>query len=695
MSRKYRFPDLARCATVEWDENEQPYSPAFGDVYFSREHGLNESRHVFIEGNRLTERWQTPFEHSQFTIFETGFGTGLNFLATWQAWEQSAACKNKHLHFISVEAHPLCLADLKRAMTLWPELDAYAKILLQHYPPQPGYSFQRVHLVGPKQSELTLTLIFDDVASALEDFRPDLGASPSVQIGEHSQKIDAWFLDGFAPSKNGDMWMQSLFNAMARHSDTGSSFATFTCAGVVKRGLREAGFECKKIAGYGRKREMLVGELSNIAREATAFSEQAFYFSQSKPTLSEKPAQASIAIIGAGLAGAQLAYRMAQRGWHVQVFDESTIASGASGNLQGVVYTRPSLQANPLNEFNLLAQQYADSFYRSQGFYENCGKQCGVLHLAFNETQHKRLHDFYQAYYSTDENIQWLNKDQASELIGRECLFEGLLLKRSGYLYPAKLVARLLQHPNIQTHEQCKINTLDYQNGQWHLSGEDKYIASASVCVIANANSANIFSQSAHLPSKAVRGQVSYGLSNTLGLDKNRLVICAEGYLAPATEFNGSKVNTFGASFNLISQSLDISEAEHSQNLEHLHGMLNMSGELEAAIVGGRVGLRCTTPDYFPIVGPVAQADAMRDLLAPLATNAKIKINKPGDYHPGLYCSFGYGSRGLAYSALCSEVLADLICGAPLPMRWPLYRYLHPTRFILREIQREIGSRGR
>jgi tRNA 5-methylaminomethyl-2-thiouridine biosynthesis bifunctional protein len=690
MSQGYRFPKLAECAHIEWDESGQPYSPRFDDIYFSKQHGLNESRYVFLDGNRLSERWSTAEPNTVFTIFETGFGTGLNFLAAWQAWEKSAASQSQHLHFISVEAHPLKYSDLKKAVALWPELKAYSELLLKHYPVQPGYSTQRLNLIGPEGSRITLTLIFEDVVEALQDFRPDFGSSLKYLIGEQKQHIDAWFLDGFAPSKNSDMWLNSVFSAMAKYSGIGTSFATFTCAGVVKRGLSSVGFECSKIPGYGRKREMLIGQWPSTAANETTFSEQGFYFKTLTPTDRHN----TIAIIGAGLAGAQLAHRMAERGWRVNLVDEAEPASGASGNLQGVVYTRPSLQANPLNEFNLLAQQYADHFYTSQGFYEHCGQQCGLVHLAYNHTQRERLRAFYEAFSQHCDDIVWNSAEQNSLIAGLKCDFEGLMLKRSGFIYPKKLIAKLIDHPNITATTHSRVLALNYQSEQWHLSIDDENTISADVCVIANSNQAKNFIQTASFPSKAVRGQVSYGQSQALGLSSSQAVFCAEGYVAPACDFTQSRVNTFGASFKLNSQSCELRDEEHEQNLEHLRAMFHTDANMDA-IVDGRANLRCTTPDYFPVVGPVPVDTEMRELLAPLASNAKSRLSEPGRYYPGLYCSFGYGSRGLSYSAICSELLADLICGAPLPMRWGLYRYLHPARFVLREIQRSIGSRGR
>lgn len=223
-------------AAVTWEENGTPVSATYGDVYFSRESGLAETQHVFLQGNRLPERFADA-EH--FTIAETGFGTGLNFLCACRLFE-SVAKPDTHLHFISIEKHPLLPKDLKRALDHFPELYSYAEKLLQSYPPAiPG--LHRIHL----SERVHLTLAYGDSF----DLFPLLEA-----------KVDAWFLDGFAPAKNPDMWQEVVFAHLARLSHPGTTAATFTVAGAVQRGLKEAGFSVQKIKGFGRKREMLAAE---------------------------------------------------------------------------------------------------------------------------------------------------------------------------------------------------------------------------------------------------------------------------------------------------------------------------------------------------------------------------------------------------------------------------------------------------
>ena len=220
-----------------------PKSKQFDDVYFSADNGLAESEYVFLDGNHLPCGWQAQ---ERFTICETGFGTGLNFLTAWKCFEETTGAHQK-LDFISFEKYPVESEEIELFLHRWVEFfDGRLHRLAQRYPPAlPG--FHRVVL----NDRVTLTLIFDDVNEAI----PRVDAS-----------VDAWFLDGFKPSTNPDMWSETVFEHMARLSYEGTRFATFTAAGAVRRGLQNAGFLVEKIKGYGRKRDMTIGVFKGEVR---------------------------------------------------------------------------------------------------------------------------------------------------------------------------------------------------------------------------------------------------------------------------------------------------------------------------------------------------------------------------------------------------------------------------------------------
>jgi len=217
-------------SNLTWKDSN-PTSKEFDDIYFSTEDGLAETGYVFIDGNNLKKRWEN--NNSDFTIIETGFGTGLNFFSAYDLWLKLNI--NATLNFISIERYPLESEDIKKAISVYGEFSETLDKFLAHYPSA------NINL-----NKCKLTILFEDILTAL----------PKIVT-----KADAWFLDGFAPAKNPQMWCDQLYNTMSVKTSKKGTFSTFTSAGIVRRSLIENGFDVKKIKGYGKKREMLKGVL--------------------------------------------------------------------------------------------------------------------------------------------------------------------------------------------------------------------------------------------------------------------------------------------------------------------------------------------------------------------------------------------------------------------------------------------------
>jgi len=220
---------------ILWDERGNPYNEEYGDCYFDNTNGLEESRYVFLEGNNLPQAWANK---DDFCIGECGFGTGLNLLAIWDLFLTCKATP-KRLHYYTFEGFPLLIDELQTAHKLWPSLENLA---------------HRVHLAYPQNPQNGIYEL---------DFSPlhvklVIGMAPKA-IDAFDKPIDAWFLDGFAPSKNPQMWSDELFESIAKHSKKDSTFASFSVASKVRKGLKKAGFDVRKKPGFGRKREMLCG----------------------------------------------------------------------------------------------------------------------------------------------------------------------------------------------------------------------------------------------------------------------------------------------------------------------------------------------------------------------------------------------------------------------------------------------------
>jgi tRNA 5-methylaminomethyl-2-thiouridine biosynthesis bifunctional protein len=227
-------------ANLQWN-NQQPYSLDFNDVYYSSDDGLAETEYVFIKHNQLTERFSN-LQDTEFTIIETGFGTGLNFFCAVQHFIKHAPA-NASCRFISIERYPLRAEDLLKANQCWPLFGELSTQLHASYPKLKD----GLNTFNLCQNRIQLDLWIGDVSECL----------PQIQT-----LADAWFLDGFAPAKNGDMWSTQLFTELARLSKTNTTFATFTSAGQVRRQLQAVGFEVYKATGFGKKREMLYGNYS-------------------------------------------------------------------------------------------------------------------------------------------------------------------------------------------------------------------------------------------------------------------------------------------------------------------------------------------------------------------------------------------------------------------------------------------------
>ncbi len=213
-------------ADIEWRDGRVPVSTRFDDPYFSLENGLDETRHVFLQGNNLPARFRDGFH-----IAELGFGTGLNFLAACQCWSESGA--PGHLFYTSFEAFPMSAVDMSKALSAFPDLSGPASALAADWSGDDG--------TLQVADGISLNLIVGDARDRLPAW---------------SGQADAWFLDGFSPAKNPELWEASLMREVAQHTATGGTVATYTAAGFVRRGLEQAGFAVTRAAGYGRKRHM-------------------------------------------------------------------------------------------------------------------------------------------------------------------------------------------------------------------------------------------------------------------------------------------------------------------------------------------------------------------------------------------------------------------------------------------------------
>ncbi|MEE4234379.1 bifunctional tRNA (5-methylaminomethyl-2-thiouridine)(34)-methyltransferase MnmD/FAD-dependent 5-carboxymethylaminomethyl-2-thiouridine(34) oxidoreductase MnmC [Pseudomonas viridiflava] len=654
---------ITRHAQIDWDEQGNPHSRTFSDVYFSTESGLEETRHVFLVQNDLRRRFTELPEDGRLIIGETGFGTGLNFLCAWQLFEECAR-PGTRLQFVSFEKYPLSRDDLQRALALWPELAAFADPLLDQYVAV-HEGFQRMVF---DQGRVTLTLLIGDAL----DMLPQLDG-----------QIDAWFLDGFAPAKNPEMWTPELFAELARLSTTATTIGTFTSTGWVRRALNAAGFKMKRVPGIGHKWEVLRGTF-------IAWPEEAVPVPAAKPWFARPPAlhnERKALVIGAGLAGCATAESLANRGWQVSLLERHAApALEASGNPQGVLYLKLSAHGTALSQLIL------SGFGHTRRLLERLQRGvdwdgCGVLQLTFDDKEGKRQAQLAEAF--PESLLHLLDQSAAQARSGIRLASGGLFYPEGGWVHPPALCDRQATHPNIRLIAHHEALELRQVGGQWQAWDNERLIDSAPVVVLAGAADIKQFPQSADLPLKRIRGQITR-LPETEASTALSTVVCAEGYVAPARLGE----HTLGASFDFNSVDLTPNLADHLGNLQMLEEISHdLVQRLEAADLPpeqlqGRAAFRCTSPDYLPIVGPLADRQAFMEAFAALGKDARQVPDVACPWLDGFYVNSGHGSRGLITAPLCAELLAAWLDNEPLPLPRSVAEACHPNRFALRGLIR-------
>lgn len=629
-------PELSPAHLV-LDDSGTPYAPAFADCYFSQQDGLAEARYVFLQGNAIAQRWQGK---TQFTIAETGFGTGLNFLATWQAW-QADAQRCESLHFISIEKHPIPRETLREVLANWAELAPFATELLAHYPPL----LAGVHRLRLANGRVILTLCFMDIAAAL----PEIVAT-----------VDAWYLDGFAPARNPAMWQLSVLQHLARLSHTETTLATFTAASEVRRNLQAAGFTVQRRKGFGKKREMLTATLATPPSVSTL---PAWF------TLPEAVTLRQATVVGGGIAGCQIARALAERGWQVTLLERhARLATEASGNRAGVLTPKMTADTGWGEIFYRQAFVFAVQQLRrleAEGLHIDW-QQCGALQLAHEPREAARQQALRERGLPNDF-LQVLDASAASAVAGIPLTTGASFFPQGGWVNPASVCAALVAHERIEV----RCLTQAFQPD------------ADSITIVASGRELDQWAQTAFLPLMPVLGQtsrvavspVSSALKTTLG---------HEGYLTPAV----AGQHIFGATFTRAVREVVLDTQADAVNMAQLQAFLPQLAQTFAAVNSSHAATRMTTPDRYPMVGALPDTDYFQQAYAELRHGRAGQVFPAARYQPNLYVLGGLGSRGLTTSGLCAELLAATLMGEPLPVQSSLYQAMHPARFLVRQLRR-------
>lgn len=641
-------------AQTAWRENDTLISTEFEDVYYSTNGALDEIDYVFMQHNQLPQRFK---DASHFCVAETGFGTGQNFLRCSEQWLKHS--KAGQLHFISFEKYPLNAELIQQVhQTLYAELPDFlnlSKMLIANYPDRlPGW-----HTLILIPQRLKLTLWFGDALDGLNEFE---------------ETVDAWFLDGFTPKRNPDLWQPRLFKQMARLSHLQTTFATFTANSDVRRALLAAGFAVKKDAGFGIKREMLHGQLQQQRPYAHKFP----WFA--KPQY--LPETNHVIVVGAGLAGATTAFRLAELGYQVTVLEQhSEVAQGASSNLAGTIC--PVITS----DWNLRSQWYFKGFQSTQAWLKLGllsgkigGDLNGIMQLAVTQIQAQRLQDTVKNVGFSADFAQWKTPEAFSEQLGQTVNFGGLFFPQGGWIYPASVIKQCLSHPNVQLKTQCNVLDFARHNATWLLTTQNGEQHSAATVVFATAGLSSVLNQKLNLPVRPVKGQVTH-LSNQNVTQSLRYPLTHGGYSVSIDD----NTHVSGASFEAPDMDTQLSQQAQTDNLKMAQDALpDWLGDVPDGL-DGNLAFRPTSPDHLPMIGPVADPEFMQaHYLTQNPTQAGYCYLEQ-QYLPGLFVNNGHGARGLMSVFLAADMLGDLISQSPLNLPSTLYYATHPARFQIRE----------
>ena len=793
----HQDPQALIPASVSFLADGTAFNAAYGDIYHIVAGALGQARHVFLGGNGLPQRWS---DKHRFTIVETGFGTGLNFLATWLAW-QTTHREGARLHFVSFEQHPLLRDDLKKTLLQHQSstiAEAKARALGHARDPDaenrsalapladalidawPTVLTRGVHRLSFDNDQVALTLVFGDACTYASQLR---------------LRADAFYLDGFAPARNPAMWQPRLFKALARMADEQATIATYTSAGQVRRDLGDAGFSVRRVPGFGGKATMTVGHFAprwRVRRHAppvpaiAPVEDERRIATSSTNTFTPRTAL----VVGAGVAGCAVTDQLIRRGWRVVLIDQADgPATGASGNPAGIFHPVVTRDEGRATRWSRAAFLYALRYWRKLD-RASSSDPTGALRLRWSDA------GLVQRIVGTDKRgapspdaapspptaivaaeeegsnlpmapglptaiAERITADAIQTLTGVPIVGDGWWFKEGGWIDPRSLIERMLDHPTHGTLERrfgTRVMRLSQEAGRWSAFAADgRRIAQGNVVVLANASDAARVAGIDFLPTEPVRGQLTILPLSASAVDENtlpeqareaqtglhalKMPLIGGAYAIPLpatvpidgdpsgaptvigahrTPATSSPSLLTGASYQVGVSDTALTVAEHRENMARLATLLDkpqdeLSSLLSLQRVGtkpdtadnhhvtgttdaqkaavpignaitGRAAVRCVTGDRMPYIGQlpdtaaaIAKANSLRGAHLPDLPRM-----------PGIFGVFGLGSRGILWSALAAECVANLIEGEPTPVESDLLDAIDPARFLLRHLRRTV-----
>ncbi|MEK9753022.1 MAG: bifunctional tRNA (5-methylaminomethyl-2-thiouridine)(34)-methyltransferase MnmD/FAD-dependent 5-carboxymethylaminomethyl-2-thiouridine(34) oxidoreductase MnmC [Rhodospirillaceae bacterium] len=620
-------------ADVTWREDGYPFSARFGDVYFSGD-GIAETNHVFLDGIGAPDVWRGA---RNFTIAETGFGTGLNFLSAWALWRETAPA-GARLDFVSVEGFPLDEDTMVRAHRSLGALRPLADALRAALPTRkPGF-----HSVSLDGGRVRLLLLYGEAADMLA----------ALEAG-----VDAWFLDGFAPAKNPEMWSEAVIGQVARLSRAGARLATFTAAGAVRRALEAAGFAMEKRPGL-EKRECLAGRFVCAVGDA----DPAPWFSWPGPL---KPGS-HVAVVGAGIAGATAARALCDAGFDITVHEAGpAVASGASGTPVAIMQPRPLIGNGADGLFHAAAYRTALELYdRLEAAGKAVWRQRGLLVLGRDAGDVER--------YGKLDHGETVDGAEAARRAGIEVGLPGTWFGAAGALDASALCRALLDGIEVRCGKAV---------------GAEDAAGGADAVLLAAGHATLELSGFDQLGLNANRGQLTR-IAPSAALAGQAAPVTYGGYLV---KDGGGHV--IGSTYRRVAEVSDGTwqspdAADDAANLALLAGRMPVFDDAIADAGAAWVGLRATTADRLPVLGPVPDVAAYEAGYARLRHGPAVGPFPNARFRSGLYVLAGLGSRGFLTAPLSAEIVAAGLAGRPRPQPKPVLAALHPARFLINRLRR-------
>ncbi len=581
-------------------KNNTLFSEEFDDLYSSAKGAVAECNHVFIKGNNLNERFENLGENSKFYIGEIGFGIGINFLTTCKSWLDHTK-QNQVLEFYSFDKYLFRLSDFKTLNVSCPDLKEYISELERNYP-RNIQGAQKISLFGGR---IILNLIIGEIDNTQEYIKL-------------MDKVDAWYFDGFSPSKNPDLWSIKLFKCIHKSCHENTTFSTYTSSGLVKNNLTESGFNHSRAMGFSDKRHMLKGTVDTQLKKNTS--------------------NTKVAVIGSGIAGCVLSYTLAKKGIEVDLYEKSdSICSGASSHELLVTYPRLSAHDTAFGSFTLHSYIFATNFYKQ--LKTDAWKKTGVIILNHDAATEKRQSSLLEKR-ADGEIYRYIDPDEASEISGIDIKLNGLIYEDAGYILPEEMCKFLIESPKINIFTSSHIKSIKKNREVFNLNIGKKKFEYQNVCVCAGSETANIVDIDGI---SIKRGQVTH-IESLDNISRIKLPICAKGYISPRV----NNIHLVGSSYS-DSEDTDLSEEEHLYNLNNLKLVIDE----EMNVITGQTGHRAVSKDHMPVVG-------MKD---------------------GIYINTCHGSRASVTAPISAEIIASMIVDEAPPLMGRELESLSPERF--------------